>query len=1826
MSTTGRRKAKSTIQRPILEDEYGRIPLYKLTTIAEDIPNKQILIRPTIEYDKEKSEYIVKYGQPNNNYIEEPFVTNDFDTAFEKYKEEYDLFIKSNLSIKLENNKYKFFSDFINQSENENLDWNELFYSELPPQRSLNQTNSIPRRDIFDTINRIIENALQKDKEALEKIVEDNKDDDNEEEDEDEDEVVAGVEAANEENEENFLGVVRPVKKGAKVTKDKKRGRNNNNNNDNDDNGDDNDDDNDDEEDGVGALVVIPKAKENKPVPQPVVKKVKAKEDKNPLEYQGIQPELFFLQQLQLVLLLTGLNDFNHDFGHEKILDYLKNVNINLGNISISSVEFEKKRLQFAMGSGGKSGSQIVKQLSETYFKLTKEKIKNDLNLIPEQWRGLQYLADIGKKVDPEFGYPNIYKIYKGIRYSSSLLSSLISSQGTELELPIPLEPSTELQQITNVVGFPFQKLVDTLNPEPTKPFSVENLDPEHIVASLNKLEETIVKKLQGLPDDITEIADKSIKFIPTLLKNNDDNDGAAANSLVLEREYYIHPVPVKIYGKRVYLPGAIKRAVGDNPKILILIDASNLSMKSLGEKIKALAANYTEADAIQVLILFNNANLADSAMKLSKSLILEDGINLKILFGTEDIGTTTRYPRPDRQGLIGAEIQNKALFNNFNDNITKKESMKRISADITYTEYTNAAISSSSTSATTNSSSSSSSIEQTLHINDLSEESEISSVSAKIVLDYLELNGKVSTKSMVRGQTKKSGDSNQAISLLDENRTYYYCNILGEPVNEEGERVKEKITFTLGSLKSEGWVVYLLTHDKVLLSIALILGINVLYTLKLLFRFSEEIIAKFGEKDKSDDEDTKSKSITWLIGFQNAKDNIKLDETQVSSLREKYYTSTKQKISLLKAYSNNSIAEIEKYFRNYIVNNFFNQQDMKKIRMDNFLQVLYCYFDVLTHVPKDKEISRLDATLDSSIADIENTGLPDSKRKAAMNLLEKTSLDLNRILTFFNDFGLLISDPTSTTNEVQKTAWKAKMDILVNDMIKSIKGYTKYGIKSIMYALGGKNYDNAFLLQPDSTDWTEYKDNYEKEVNNLKGYLKYFDDNHIKPFQNSATQKNLKEPSTFLPVIQEGQQSSRASRSSTQQTPVREKLKILYTFIYELRDKSHMQQGGAIKPLKEIFAESTENETYENAAEVNTATVDNINKIKDDLYWSLSKATVTVIRDDGRLLDYYNYLVNQYYFKVEELKKGKQIRGLINGLNEISKKINLLYSIFNNPNNKPIYDCNGILPIDYCLDELGNRFELTPIFSHKDDIYVEIPLLYPKISGEIGNIFKKNENLIRSQPEFHLIFEKLRLYYYETKLVQYYEKKRAYLHFMVKQFFLNNRENTIPKDINIEKLINLLQDNYLEILEDIILNYTFAFNNCFDTINVLSEENAAAKKLMTPVRSIYKVVMKTLSNTNENIQAKVLTVINNSIDTEINKIRSITHIFGALTFLSNTLFDIKKEIENYYVVDKDTIKSLYNEALQYTRSKTPEERSCNFILFDEYAVQKINYLQDVVNSTTKVEQSLLIENAINSKLFNDTTFLSGIPLQNDDNNDNNDEENNNEENNNEFTSLLTDTSSTKRPLVMNKEAAPVGIKLSTALPAKENYNNAVVSPEVNLEILSQPESIAQDEARLQNLQRYEIVREGPGEAMFSLISTLNNDDYDNYFNSVDSIDSSGGPPSENASNNNSSLSQVGLSKSASEISLNQLDSGKALIKTLPRKATVVDKIIQPPSTVATAFKKVNSTSSFTSLLSPKALFQEGGVLRIKQSRKKRISKKSKTQKRVQRIKQTRKH
>lgn len=316
-----------------------------------------------------------------------------------------------------------------------------------------------------------------------------------------------------------------------------------------------------------------------------------------------------------------------------------------------------------------------------------------------------------------------------------------------------------------------------------------------------------------------------------------------------IKRNYTYSAYPVKVRGQYYNLPYAFTQLSSTNKReFALLIDYSFFSFSTLRKQsiLKTLIGEISIEDKSQnytFYIIKNNENIADSAQKLDTFSTGRENIKIKILRDKKE--NKSVYPPLSSN----EKNQNINLYSRAQIITEKKEVLgfglgePKINVDGDVTFYSPQGIS------------------KTKQYTDLHDIGSIPKASFLALQKSNQLQSNNDDEALIHLLFKRSGDWCQALSLLDRTRMYEIYDY--DTGKKEGEK-------NLHQLKEDGVDIALVTHDRILLAYALLLGINVFFSTKL---------ESTGKSIVESDED--HKSIVWNIYFKNTSDvgkiNIKI-------------------------------------------------------------------------------------------------------------------------------------------------------------------------------------------------------------------------------------------------------------------------------------------------------------------------------------------------------------------------------------------------------------------------------------------------------------------------------------------------------------------------------------------------------------------------------------------------------------------------------------------------------------------------------------------------------------------------------------------------------------------------------------------------------------------------------------------------------------------------------------------------------------------------------------------------------------------------------------
>jgi hypothetical protein len=376
------------------------------------------------------------------------------------------------------------------------------------------------------------------------------------------------------------------------------------------------------------------------------------------------------------------------------------------------------------------------------------------------------------------------------------------------------------------------------------------------------------------------------------------------------QRKYKITAIPTKYRGHQFSLPMCFQMVTGSELSVkglfgnchlfVVIIDATTCGMSEFRSKEdlieKLLGTSFNREQQYVLCLLYSNENEGDSATKIVEFLNGYNNVKIIILQEADD-NYTSVFPA----FTSDSESQLASLC-------FKGEHSLRRNKDGTVdgvTTYIDGG-----------------KIIQS-EMKDVGENSNIDTVCRDTLNEYL-LDSKVSNINIPLKLTEKRfGDWRQGLTMLDKNRKYIMYEI-PDMNGKKNTKISEKVPFgpvedktvTLQELEDMGAKIAVMTLDKIFLLFCLLLGLNVLYSLKLA-SLDTTIVAK-ESKNKAEP----SASINWLIWIQNEKTVIETVTAEtVAALKAKI---TDEKLTELNA---NASAVSEKYLSDgkiKIEDNFF--------------------------------------------------------------------------------------------------------------------------------------------------------------------------------------------------------------------------------------------------------------------------------------------------------------------------------------------------------------------------------------------------------------------------------------------------------------------------------------------------------------------------------------------------------------------------------------------------------------------------------------------------------------------------------------------------------------------------------------------------------------------------------------------------------------------------------------------------------------------------------------------------------------------------------------
>lgn len=299
------------------------------------------------------------------------------------------------------------------------------------------------------------------------------------------------------------------------------------------------------------------------------------------------------------------------------------------------------------------------------------------------------------------------------------------------------------------------------------------------------------------------------------------------SNNLMIQgntpQQYKITAYPTKIKADKLSIRGALYTVASESNVFVMIIDASFISMTEIK---KTVGLHGDKPDKpITVYIIRSVENSADAATKISN---LDDEANNISVYYLDDDDYISISPPFDSVNNMN---QMSNLFTTLSVKFYRKND--EIAVEIT---NTNGSIT-------------------TIH--DIGNKSEINKAASlafeQLIIQYAKTNGRLTQQSweeiLVFLLLKRSGDWRQALCLLDRDRKYSVKNMDNTSTNGSKISLNDLITTHRNRIE-----IFLMTHDRILLTYALYLGLNVGYSLRTPIRGTDS-------------------SVTWLLYFKNIAD-----------------------------------------------------------------------------------------------------------------------------------------------------------------------------------------------------------------------------------------------------------------------------------------------------------------------------------------------------------------------------------------------------------------------------------------------------------------------------------------------------------------------------------------------------------------------------------------------------------------------------------------------------------------------------------------------------------------------------------------------------------------------------------------------------------------------------------------------------------------------------------------------------------------------------------------------------------------------------------------
>jgi hypothetical protein len=464
-------------------------------------------------------------------------------------------------------------------------------------------------------------------------------------------------------------------------------------------------------------------------------------------------------------------------------------------------------------------------------------------------------------------------------------------------------------------------------------------------------------------------------------------------------RTYSFNAHPVKAYDQDFFLPDVFLKQT-KTTNFVFMIDASHLSLTEIAKKITVSIKQLVDESTLykqtyNFYILQSNENDSDPANKIT-DINIETGTNVNIYYLKDD-GNTSVYP-----STFGvSDEQNENLFSAVGIQSVRTDREKNI---ITATL----------------------SGKVNMVIDDLGEISKIDKASQKAVDSLIERDD-ITPECLSYFLLKRAGDWCQALCLLDKTRKYTVyvrqkkTKVLSSgktktlaqtelvPV-EEGVSLQDLIDRTKNNI-----TIALVTLDRILLSFALLLGINVFFSTKYI-----NLAPALG-----------GRSIHWSIFFKNM--DINLTEDEKKTISEEY------KI-IEKSISDDAINEKEKSIQVFLgeINTFLDEFPTKNAyeNIKEYIHSLHHYTYLYSNNIPSTKLTEYITNLKTYLATAAKLNANAAKTDADFIVFRNILSDIKSLVSKIQEIENL-SDTLKKGIAETKYPNKEKYENILNELIK---------------------------------------------------------------------------------------------------------------------------------------------------------------------------------------------------------------------------------------------------------------------------------------------------------------------------------------------------------------------------------------------------------------------------------------------------------------------------------------------------------------------------------------------------------------------------------------------------------------------------------------------------------------------------------------------------------------------------------------------------------------------------------------------------------------------